>query len=205
MSLIIFIAASIDISRLPLESTDSVLFIISVFSFIHVAVLLVCSFTPFSFAVLHPAFEITDVHRRVFPFVLAKPMRFAFLVCASVDITISKHIRALPMFQTVLPLALIPIAVFPLVDAVAVGFRLFPFSDVRITKDTSPDPFTFFKPCSPLSFIHLAIDPVINTFSMRFVVFKLSFVSISVAVPFKPYSVSVIIQPVAFIKSLILV
>jgi hypothetical protein len=40
---------------------------------------------------------------------------------------------------------------------------------------------------------------------MRFVVFKLSFVSISVAVPFEPYSVSVIIQPVAFIKSLILV
>ena len=61
-----------------------------VFAFILVAILLRRSFEPLSFAMLHTIRELSDVRGTRAPFVLAKALRFTFVVGTGVAITVSE-------------------------------------------------------------------------------------------------------------------
>ena len=110
------------VSTFPGKHTHSILLIIFVLSFIHVALLIVESLFPFTFAMLQTIFELTDIYAAIFPFVLALPIRFSSNIYACVAVPVGEYIRALSMFETIVPLTFIPIAIFPLMNTIARSF-----------------------------------------------------------------------------------
>ena len=71
MSLIVFIAAFVKIARLPCEHSHAVLLVVFVAALVHVAILVIKSLLPFSFTILQPIFEFSDVDATIFPFILS--------------------------------------------------------------------------------------------------------------------------------------
>ena len=71
MSLIVFIAAFVKIARLPCEHSHAVLLVVFVAALVHVAILVIKSLLPFSFTILQPIFEFSDVDAAIFPFILS--------------------------------------------------------------------------------------------------------------------------------------
>lgn len=90
--LIIFVAASVDVARLPGEGAKPRLLIILVFPFILITVLCCGSLPPLALSMLHTVTELPNVDRGVFPLVLTEAMRFAVNVLTSVNIPIGEHV-----------------------------------------------------------------------------------------------------------------
>lgn len=74
------------------------LLVVVVLPLIIIAVLCVLPFAPFAFAVLQSSLEFSNKDACVFPFVLAKAVRFTVLVLSIVNIPIRKQISSLTMF-----------------------------------------------------------------------------------------------------------
>lgn len=92
MSLIVLVAALVVISGLPCEKPDSKFLVVLIGAFVHIAVLVIKSFLPFSFAVLEAVLEFTSVDASVLPFVLALSLRFSMDVYACENVTIGEEV-----------------------------------------------------------------------------------------------------------------
>ena len=84
------------------------------------------------------------------------------------------------MFETILPLSFVPVAIFPHVHAVSSGLGLAPLAYIRVTIDSLPDALAFLEAAAPLTLVHLAIRPSVNALAMWLPVQKFAFVSVSV-------------------------
>lgn len=180
VTLIVPVATLVEIAALPSKHAHTVLLVVFVGTFVHVAILVVESLLPLSLPMLQTILELSDVDASIFPFVLTLTFRFAKVIRAREAVAIGEDIRALAVLQTVLPFALESISVLPLVNSVASRFRLAPLPDVRVTEDTFPDALALFKPESPFSFVDFSIGPCVDAFAVGFPVQELSFVSVAV-------------------------
>lgn len=193
MTLVIFVATSVDISGLPWKGALSWLLIINVLSFVLIAVLLVCSFAPFASTMFHATSKFAYVNWCVFPLVLAKPMRLTIDVLSTVNVAVCKSISALPMLKTKLPLSFVPISILPHMHTSSVRFALGPAPYIRVSEYSTPDALTFFKSLFPFPFVELAIYPSVNPITVRLIIFEVTFILVSVGVPFHTSAISIVI------------
>ena len=96
-------------------------------------------FSPLAVTVFHPLVEATDVRGSILPLVLPEAPRLSRLISPGINVPVREDVRALPMLQTVSPLAFISVTVFPVVDAISLYLTLFPLADVGIAHETFPD------------------------------------------------------------------
>ena len=71
MALVILVAPLVVVAGLPCEHAHTIFLIVFVGAFVHVTVLVIESFLPFTFAMLQAIFEFTNIDALIFPFVLA--------------------------------------------------------------------------------------------------------------------------------------
>jgi len=93
---------------------------------------------------LHSIFKLTNIDGRIFPFVLTRTTRLSVDILANIGVSIRKHISALTMFETKLPLTFVSVSIFPLVHAVTVCLALRPLTNVRVAENTFPNPLSLF-------------------------------------------------------------
>ena len=132
-------------------------------------------------------------------------MWFSKFVISAVRIAILKDIRALASLDSVDPLTFIFVTVLPLVDTVAVYFVFIPFTDIGVTSCTFPDAEALLDPHIPLTVVNFAVRPSIDALAVLDVVKELSDVSGSILEEFVTAPISLIILPLAFIDSSVVV
>ena len=71
VALVILVATLVIVAGLPCEHAHTIFLIVFVGAFVHVTVLVIESFLPFTFAMLQAIFEFTNIDALIFPFVLA--------------------------------------------------------------------------------------------------------------------------------------
>jgi hypothetical protein len=106
------------------------------------------------------------------------------------------------MLQAKLPFSFIPIAIFPLVHSISVGLRLLPLSDVGVPKNALPNALTLLQTTTPFTLVNFAVYPPVSAFSVRLVILEVALILVPVAVPLHAPAVPIVIQPLAFVKSL---
>jgi len=133
-------------------------------------------------------------------------------VLACVLVTVYKEICAFTMLHTLTPLAFVFIAVTPSVHSIAIGFSFFPFSNVGVSVailigcQFFPDSISVTDATRPLAIIHLLLGfPVVDAFTVSFTFLELPNIGISVRIQFESSAVSLVIFPLAFKNSSILV
>ena len=92
MALVILVAPFVIVARLPRKHAHAIFLIVFVGAIVHVAVLVIESFLPFSFAVLQAIFEFSNINALIFPFVLALTIWLTIDVGARVAISIGKYV-----------------------------------------------------------------------------------------------------------------
>lgn len=129
---------------------------------------------------LHPALEFSHVDACVLPLVLAKSVRFSFLILSSVDVSICKHIGALPVFKTKLPFAFVAVSILPLVHAVPVCLALGPLSYVGVSKNALPNTLSLLESVPPFSLVDFPVEPGVDAFAVGLVVLEFALVLVSI-------------------------
>jgi hypothetical protein len=201
---IIGIEALVHIARLPNKFAFSMLHVGLELPLILVAIGLVV-LSPAPVPLLHPLDEVTSVGRIVTPIVGALARGFSVLVLTRENIAVREYICALTVFQGVFPLAFVSITIFPAVHALAIGFTVLPLTCVLIALVASPDAMPVLNAVEPLTVVDLSVGPSVQALSMRLILDIDSQVLAAGREDLEALTVSLVIFPLAFIDSAILV
>ena len=90
--LIVLVAASIKIARLPGEHAHAILFVVLVASLVHVALLVIVSFLPLAFTMFEAILEFSDVDAKILPLILALTLWLTHVVSSSEAVSIGEDI-----------------------------------------------------------------------------------------------------------------
>ena len=72
------------------------------------------------------------------------------------------------MFQAILPLSFVSIAIFPLMNAISCSFRLSPLADIAVAKDSLPYALALFEATAPFALVNFSIGPSVDALPMWF-------------------------------------
>ena len=92
VSLVVLVAALVEVATLPGEHAHAILLVVLVLALVHVAVLVVEPLFPLALSVLQTVLEFTDVDTPVFPLVLALAFWLALGVGACEAVAIGEDI-----------------------------------------------------------------------------------------------------------------
>lgn len=165
---IVCIVPLVNIARLPLKNTESVLQVVLKFSFVLVAIQCLV-FLPFAFSLFNTGFVIAHVARSIFPFVKSFATRFALVVLALECISICKNVCALSVFERIHPRPFVTIAIDPAMHSLALNVALPPLAAVAISVYASPNTKPGFDARVPFTFINFSVAPSVKTLAMCFV------------------------------------
>ena len=100
-SLVINIISMVDVSTLPGESSQTILFVVHVLSLKSVTLRVIHHLAPFSLAVLHSVFELARVDTTVLPFIDSFTLGLSLHVVTRVDIAVREDVRAFAMLEAI--------------------------------------------------------------------------------------------------------
>lgn len=114
-------------------------------------------FLPLASSLLLAVEVFSAVDGAVAPLVLAEATRKSFFVLTRIHISIGEEIRALPMFESVLPLTLILIAVLPLMSSVPHGLIVPPLAHIVIVVNSLPNTVACFAAVGEVAVVGFTI------------------------------------------------
>ena len=121
IAFVVLVLSFVYVARGPDEHSVPVLFVSDIVPLVLVDAHALAAFPP-ALAVFESRLELAHVKRPIRPRVLSFAIRLAVVVLARVDVAVPKDVRALPVLQTLTPLAFVTIAVLPRVHSVSLRF-----------------------------------------------------------------------------------
>lgn len=120
--------------------------------------------------------KLSLINYLIFPCIFALSTRLACFIRTFIEISIRKRLFSLPMFQKVLEVAFISLAICTDMNSVTFYFALVPLTDVTVSFLWLPYSWSMLGPIPPFSFVFLPVLPYKNTLPMPHPIFKLALV-----------------------------
>jgi hypothetical protein len=137
-SQILAVVSFVDISAGPSEDSVSMLFILEILSFVFITV--ASTFLPHSVALSQAIAKSSLKITSIGPVVLSIAIGLSAGVLAFIEISISKFLSALALFQARLEVPFIAIAIDPNMNSVPFCFSHSPLSDIAVSLHSPPHP-----------------------------------------------------------------